>query len=196
MLLLLRYLKPYWKAALIAPLLMVLEVAMDLLQPRMMQRIVDEGIRQNNQALVLETGLLMLVFALLGAVGGIGCTIFAVRASINTGTDLRSSAYRKIQALTFGNLDTLGTGELVTRLTNDITQVQELILISLLILVRVPLLGLGSLFMAFVTSPRLAVIMLPLLPPFMLLLLVIIRRAGPLYTRVQKSLDRVNTVIQ
>jgi ATP-binding cassette, subfamily B, multidrug efflux pump len=196
MLRLLLYLKPYWKAALIAPLLMILEVAMDLLQPRMMQRIVDEGIRQNNQTLILETGLLMLIFALVGAVGGIGCTVFAVRASINTGTDLRSSAYRKIQALTFGNLDKLGTGELVTRLTNDITQVQELILISLRILVRVPLLGLGSLFMAFVTSPRLAVIMLPLLPPLVLLLLVIIHRASPLYTLVQRSLDRVNTVIQ
>src|SRR3954469_18748229 len=142
---LLVYVKPYWKAALIAPLLMILEVAMDLLQPRMMQRIVDQGIRGGNQPLVLQTGLLMLVFALLGAVGGIGCTIFAVRAAINTGTDLRSSAYRKIQALTFGNLDALGTGELITRLTNDITQVQDLILIGLRILVRVPLLGIGSL---------------------------------------------------
>ena len=192
---LLVYLKPYWKAALIAPLLMILEVAMDLLQPRMMQRIVDQGIRGGNLALVLETGLLMLTFALLGAVGGIGCTIFAVRAAINTGTDLRSSAYRKIQSLTFGNLDKLGTGELVTRLTNDITQVQDLILISLRILVRVPLLGIGSLVMAFVTSPRLAIVMLPLIPPLVILLVFIIQRANPLYTQVQNTLDRVNTVI-
>ena len=193
---LLVYVRPYWKAALIAPLLMILEVAMDLLQPRMMQRIVDEGIRLGNQSLVLETGLLMLAFALIGAVGGIGCTIYAVRASINTGTDLRSSAYRKIQALTFGNLDKLGTGELVTRLTNDITQVQDLILIGLRILVRVPLLGIGSLVMAFVTSPRLALVMLPLIPPLVILLWFIIQRANPLYTQVQRTLDRVNTVIQ
>lgn len=193
---LLRYLKPYWKSALIAPLLMILEVSMDLLQPRMMQRIIDEGIRLGDQSLVLETGALMIVFALLGAVGGIGCTIYAVRAAINTGTDLRSSVYRKISTLSFGNLDRLGTGQLVTRLTNDITQVQDVILISLRVLVRVPLIGIGSLMMAFLTSPQLALIALPLTVPVLFMLWYVISRAQPLYTQVQASLDRVNTVIQ
>ncbi|QPC84928.1 ABC transporter ATP-binding protein [Phototrophicus methaneseepsis] len=193
---LLRYLKPYWKSALIAPLLMILEVSMDLLQPRMMQRIIDEGIRLGDQSLVLETGALMIVFALLGAVGGIGCTIYAVRAAINTGTDLRSSVYRKISTLSFGNLDRLGTGQLVTRLTNDITQVQDVILISLRVLVRVPLIGIGSLMMAFLTSPQLALIALPLTVPVLFMLWYVINRAQPLYTQVQASLDRVNTVIQ
>lgn len=190
------YLKPYWRLAVIAPLLMILEVTMDLLQPRMMQRIVDEGIRQGNQNLVLETGLVMIFFALMGAVGGIGCTIFAVRAAIYTATDLRGAVYRKIQTFSFGNLDKLGTGELVTRLTNDITQAQELILIALRVLVRVPLIGLGSLVMAFVTSPRLALVLVALIPPLAALLSFVIRRAQPLYTRLQRSLDRVNTVIQ
>ncbi len=193
---LLVYLKPYWKLAIIAPLLMILEVTMDLLQPRMMQRIVDEGIRQGNQNLILETGLVMIVFALVGAVGGIGCTIFAVRAAVYTGTDLRGAVYRKIQTLSFGNLDTLGTGQLVTRLTNDITQVQELILIALRILVRVPLLGVGSLLMAFLTSPTLALVLLVLIPPLVIVLWFVIQRAHPLYTKMQGSLDRVNTVIQ
>src|SRR5690242_18257501 len=128
---LLVYLKPYWKSALIAPLLMILEVAMDLMQPRMMQRIVDQGIRLGDQHLVLETGLLMLVFALIGAVGGVGCTVFAVRAAYNFGTDLRGAVYRKIQSLSFANLDQLGTGQLITRLTNDVTQVQEVVLLAL-----------------------------------------------------------------
>ena len=193
---LLVYLKPYWKQALIAPLLMILEVAMDLMQPRMMQRIVDEGIRLGNQHLVLETGLIMVIFALLGAVGGIGCTIFAVRAAFNFGTDLRSSVYRKIQTLSFGNLDKLGTGQLVTRLTNDVTQVQEVVLIALRILVRAPLITVGSLVMAFLTSPRLALMALPLIPPLLLMLWYVVRRAYPLYLRVQQALDRVNTVIQ
>lgn len=193
---LLRYIRPYWKAALVAPLLMILEVAMDLLQPRMMQRIVDEGIRFGNQTLVFETGALMIVFALLGAVGGIGCTIYAVRASINTGTDLRSDLYRKIAAFSFGNLDRLGTGQLITRLTNDVTQVQDVILISLRILVRVPLLGIGSLIMAFLTSPQLTFVALLLIPPVIVMLWYIIRRAYPLYTKVQYGLDRINTVIQ
>ena len=182
---LLIYLKPYWKQALIAPLLMVLEVTMDLLQPHMMQRIVDDGIRVGNQPLVFETGLVMLIFALLGAVGGIGCTIFAVRAAINFGADLRSSLYRKIQSLSFGNLDQLGTGQLVTDLTNDVTQVQDVVLIALRILVRVPLIVVGSLVMAYLTSPQLALIALPLLVPLALLLWWIIRRAHPLYRRLQ-----------
>ncbi len=194
--LVLTYLRRYWKAALIAPLLMVLEVAMDLLQPRMMQRIVDEGIRTGNQAIILETGALMLVFALIGAVGGIGCTVFAVRAAFHTGADLRESAYEKIQTLSFGNLDSIGTGQLVTRLTSDVTQIQDVILIALRILVRVPLLGIGSFIMALLTNPQLALIALPLLPPMMFLLWFIIQRAHPLYMRVQTNLDRLNTVIQ
>ncbi len=193
---LLVYLKPYWKTALIAPLLMILEVTMDLLQPRMMQRIVDDGIQLGNQSLVLQTGLIMVCFALLGAVGGIGCTIFAVRAAVNTGTDLRSTIYRKIQTFSFGNLDRIGTGQLVTRLTSDVTAVQDVILISLRILVRAPLIGVGSLVMAFLTSPRLALVSVPLIPPLLLLLWFIIHKAHPLYTKVQASLDRVNTVIQ
>lgn len=193
---LLIYLKPYWKHALIAPLLMILEVSMDLMQPRMMQRIMDEGIRLGNQPLVLETGVLMIVFALLGAVGGIGCTYFAVYAALNFGADLRSSVYRKIQSLSFGNLDKLGTGQLVTLLTNDVTQVQDAVLIVLRILVRAPLIAVGSLVMAFLASPQLALVSVPIILPLILLLIIIIRTAHPLYLRVQRSLDRVNTVIQ
>jgi len=193
---LLVYLKPYWKSALIAPLLMILEVAMDLMQPRMMQRIVDQGIRLGDQHLVLETGLLMLVFALIGAVGGIGCTVFAVRAAYNFGTDLRGAVYRKIQSLSFANLDQLGTGQLITRLTNDVTQVQEVVLLALRILVRMPLIMIGSLIMAFLTSSQLALMALPLIPPLAIMLWFVVRRAHPLYLRVQNTLDRVNTVIQ
>ncbi len=193
---LLGYIRPYWKSALIAPLLMILEVAMDLMQPRMMQRIIDQGIHNGDQALVLETGAIMIVFAVLGAVGGIGCTVFAVRAAVNTGTDMRNSVYRKISSLSFGNLDRLGTGQLVTRLTNDVTQVQDVILIALRILVRGPLIGVGSLIMVLLTSPILAIVAIPLTIPVMLMLWFVIRRAHPLYTQVQYSLDRVNTVIQ
>ncbi len=128
--------------------------------------------------------------------GGIGCAFFAVRASINTGTDLRSAVYRKISTLSFGNLDTFGTGQLVTRLTNDVTQVQDVIMISLRVLVRVPLIGVGSMVMAFLTSPQLALVALPLVLPVMLMLWWVVRRAHPRYMQVQRSLDRINTVIQ
>ncbi len=137
------YLRPYWKQAVIAPLLMVVEVVCDLLLPHLLQTIVDQGVATHDTALVLHTGILMLIVTGIGAVGGIGCTIFAVRASMNFGAALRSAVYRKVQTLSFGNLDRIGTAELVTRLTNDVNQVQEMLLMALRILVRAPLLVVG-----------------------------------------------------
>ena len=190
------FLRPYWKQAVIAPILMVLEVSMDLMLPRQMQHIVDQGIAANNLTVVLHTGLLMIVMTILGAVGGIGCTIFAVRAAMSFGADLRSAIYRKVQTLSFGNLDKLGTGQLVTRLTNDVNQVQDVVLIALRILVRAPLLVVGSLIMAILTSPRLALLLGVLMPLLIVMLGIVIKRSFPLYTRLQDNLDRLNTVIQ
>ena len=140
-----RFLRPYWHWAVLAPLLMVLEVVMDLMQPRLIARIIDNGIMQRDMAVVLNTGLLMVGLALLGAVGGIGCTAFSVLASQGFGTDLRNALFRQVQSLSFANLDRLETGSLITRLTNDITQVQEIVSMMLRIMVRAPLLLLGSL---------------------------------------------------
>jgi len=138
----------------------------------------------------------MILVTCIGAMGGIGCTIFAVRAAMNFGADLRSALYRKVQTLSFGNLDKIGTAELVTRLTNDVNQVQELLMMALRILVRSPLLMVGSLIMAIVTSPRLAVLLAVLMPLLLIMLILVLRRAFPLYTLMQQRLDRVNEVIQ
>jgi ATP-binding cassette subfamily B multidrug efflux pump len=191
-----KYLKPYWQWALLAPLLMLLEVAMDLMQPRMIQRIVDQGIAQSNFPLVLQTGLIMIGLAFMGAIGGVGCTIFSVMASQGFGTDLRGSLFRKVQTLSFGNLDELETGQLITRLTNDVTQVQEVVSMMLRIMVRAPLMLVGSLVMAIITSPRLALMLLVLMPLVGLILLWVIRRAYPMFGEVQRKLDGLNTVMQ
>lgn len=190
------YLKPYRRDAIIAPLLMVLEVMMDLALPFLMERIIDVGIGGHNLPVVLNTGLLMIVCALFGAFGGIGCTVFAVRASMNYGADVRSAVYRKIQSLSFGNLDRLGTGQLVTRLTNDVNQVQDVVLIALRILVRAPLLVVGSLIMATLTSPRLAPLLAILVPLLIIVLVAVIRGSFPLFYQLQSNLDRLNTFIQ
>ena len=150
---LVKYLKPYWFSAVLAPLLMLLEVSMDLMQPRMIQRIVDERITQYNLDVVIQTGLLMVGLAFVGAIGGVGCTIFATLASQGFGTDLRGNLFRKVQSLSFGNLDDLETGGIITRLTNDITQVQEMVAMMLRVMVRAPLMMIGSLVMAILTSP-------------------------------------------
>ncbi len=190
------YLKPYWLWATLAPLLMVLEVAMDLLQPRMIQRIVDEGLAQLDMSIVITTGLWMIGFAFLGAIGGVGCTVFTMLASQHFGADLRAALFRKTQTLSFGNLDDLETGQLITRLTNDVTQVQEMVSMLLRIMVRSPLLLVGSMIMTVRTNPRLALLLVVLMPIIAALLTWVIRKAYPLFAQVQDKLDNLNTVMQ
>jgi ATP-binding cassette subfamily B multidrug efflux pump len=191
-----KFLKPYWLWAVLAPLFMVLEVAMDLMQPRLIQRIIDVGIAQLDMSVVINTGGLMMGLALIGAVGGVGCTIFAVFAAQGFGADLRDTLFRKVQSLSFGNLDKLETGKLITRLTNDVTQVQEVVLIILRIMVRAPLILIGSLIMAIITSPRLALLFIVMIPLVLVGLSWIINRAYPMFSQVQRIIDGLNTVMQ
>ena len=188
--------KPFWLSALLAPLLMTLEVAMDLSQPRFLQNIVDIGIAQHNLPYVLHTCYKMLLFAVFGVIGGIGCTIFSTYAGLNFGTAVRDKLFDKIQQLSFGNLDKLQTGGLITRVTNDVDQVQEAALMLLRILVRAPLLTIGSLTMAIITAPKLSIILLIIGPLLIIVLYLVNRRAHPLFSIMQDRLDKVNTVIQ
>jgi len=175
---------------------MILEVAMDLMQPRLVQRIIDEGITQLELSVVTHTGLLMIGLALVGAVGGLGCTVFATLSAQGFGADLRYTLFRKVQSFSFGNLDDLETGQLITRLTNDVTQVQQVVAMLLRIMVRAPLMLLGSLLMAILTSPRLASLLLVLTPLVLVVLIWVISRATPLFGQVQRKLDDLNTVMQ
>ncbi|MCE5200247.1 ABC transporter ATP-binding protein, partial [bacterium] len=156
---------------------MALEVAMDLTQPRLLQQIVDVGIARHDVAFVIHTGILMIGVALMGAVGGVGCTLFATVASLNFGTAVRDSLFRKIEQLSFGNLDRLETGALITRLTNDVDQVQEAALMFLRALVRSPLLAIGSLVMAVLTYPKLSILLLVIAPILISMLALINKKA-------------------
>lgn len=191
-----QYLKPYWVAALLAPLFMALEVAMDLTQPRLLQSIVDVGIAHKDVSYVIHHGLLMIVVAVIGLIGGAGCTVYSTIAALNFSTDLRADLFKKIQSLSFGNLDRLGTGSLVTHLTSDIDQVQEAVMMFLRILVRAPLLLVGSLVMAITTSPSLSLLLVALCPLLIFMMVIVKRKAYPLFTTVQERLDSVNSVVQ
>ena len=191
-----QYLKPYWKLAVIAPFLMTLEVTMDLMQPRMVERIVDVGIAQLNLTVVIQTGLLMVGLALIGAFGGMSNGVLAETVGQGFSADLRETLFRKVQTFSFRNLDELDTGQLITRLTNDITQVQDAVVMILRILVRVPLLMIGSLIMGILTSPQLAFLPLILMPLELVAIIFIINRATPLFTKVQERLDALNEVMQ
>lgn len=193
---LLSYVKPYWKTALLAPLLMALEVTMDLLQPRLVQRIIDVGIGEMKMDVVFTTGGLMIGAAFVGVVGGVGCSVFAIATSRNAGADLRGRLFEKIQQLSFGNLDEMESGNLITVLTSDVNIYQRAVAMGLRILVRGPLLMIGSLTMALITAPGLSWIILVALPLVIFLLLFLNRKVAPLFRTVQEKLDKVNTVMR
>ncbi len=191
-----KFLRPYWLWAVLAPLLMVLEVAMDLLQPRLIEHIIDAGVTPRNLTVVIQTGIWMMIVALIGLLGGVGCTIYAIRAGQSFGADLRQALFRTVQTLSFGNLDKLQTGRLITRLTTDVTQVTEMVMMLLRVMVRVPLLLVGSLLMGILTSPQLSWLFLVLIPLVLGLLMWIVNRSYPIFSGVQARLDTLNTVLQ
>ena len=193
---LMRHIKPYWWAALLAPSLMVLEVMMDLQMPTMMSKIVDVGIANGDTAYIMQTGLRMLLYALVGIVGGFGSGVFGTIASAGFATDLRRELFHHVQTFTFKNLDTFKTGSLITRLTNDVTQMQNMVASALRILVRAPLLCIGGIVMAIRLNRDLAVIFIAAVPILVIAISLILRRGFPLFRRVQGAMDRVNTVMQ
>lgn len=191
-----RFLGPYWHWAVLAPLLMGIEVALDLMQPRLVQRIIDQGIARGDTELVITTTLWMIGLAVAGVAAGVACGVFAIKAAQGFGADLRGTLFGRVQALSFGNLDRLETGKLITRLTNDVTQVQEVVAMMLRIMVRVPLLLVGSLIMAVLTSPQLSLLFIVLMPVVLVALAWVVSRSYPLFSRVQQQLDALNTVMQ
>ena len=141
---LLKYLKPYMFFAIIGPLFMVLEVAMDLIQPTIMQHIIDVGIANRDMNYVIKMGLLMIGAAALGLVGGLGCMMYSTKAAINFATDIRKDVFAKLETFSSENRDSFGIGKLLTIVTNDITSIQSAMTMTLRVLVRGPLLFIGS----------------------------------------------------
>ena len=169
---------------------------MDLLQPRLVERIIDDGIAKGAMSLVLATGAWQVGAACAGLIFGMGCGVFAILAGQGFGADVRGALFGKVQSLSFGNLDRLETGALITRLTNDVTQVTELVIMLLRAMVRGPMLMIGGLILAILTSPHLSVIFVVLIPVVLALLAVVIAKTFPMFGEVQRRLDALNTVMQ
>lgn len=192
----LSYLKPYTREAILATILLALVVVTDLSIPRLVQTIVDEGVANQDQEVILRTSLLMIGVSLLSALLMIGNTIYAVKASRGFEADLRESIFRKIQTFSFGNLDDFTTGQLLTRLTSDLNQVRMVVLFSLRMFTRAPLMFIGSLGIMYATNATLANTMLTILPITAVLVTVFIRFVQPLFTAVQERLEYLNQVLQ
>ena len=197
MLKLLKYLKgPAIFYAILAPILMLLEVAMDLTLPTMLSNIVDIGIAHSDINYVLTAGAKMILFAFLGLIGGVGCSIFSTIAAVNLGQNLRDGLFAKIQSLSFLELDHFKTSSLITRLTNDITQVQTMVMMGLRILVRAPLLCIGGLWMAYRLSQSLSIVFVITIPIILIFVAIVMSKSFPLFKTMQEKIDKVNNVMR
>ena len=192
----LSFVKPYWKLAVLALVLLTSLVFMDLAIPRLIQRIIDQGIKAKSLSVVISTAILMLGISLLSTVIAIGNNNFSVRVGESVARDLREAVFLKIQQFSYSNLDNFSTGKLMVRLTSDASAVQRLVQISLRIGTRAPLLIIGSLILMINTSPQLALSMLPILLVTMALIVWFSVKMEPLFRIVQQKLDRLNTVLQ
>ena len=150
---LLSFVKPYWKRAVVSLVLLTTLVFLDLSIPWLIQRIIDQGVEQQNQQVVIQTSIVMLLITAVSTVIAIGNNVFSVQVGEATARDLREALFLKIQALSFANLDQLQTGQLLVRLSSDTSAFQRFVQVSLRIGTRAPLLMLGSLILMFVTSP-------------------------------------------
>lgn len=190
------YIKPYLKFVILGPLFMILEVFFDLMQPKLAAHIVDFGVVARDFNVIERTGILMAIVTLLSLVTGVGCNLFASRASQNFGADIREALFKKVQTFSFDNMDTFKSGSLITRMTNDVVQVQNLLQMALQGLVRAPSLLIGSVVMALIINLRLGLILLGTLIVLIVVLVLLIRSSSPLFAAVQTRLDAVNTRIQ
>ena len=193
---LLSFLWKHWRIAVLSPLCMMVEVGMDLLLPLLLARIIDYGVVQGDVAYILRVGLLMLGLAVIGLAGGMGGIVASSIASQRFGADLRLAAFTKVQSFSFAKLDEFRTPSLITRLTNDITQVQHTVMMMLRAMIRAPLLALGGLAMAATLNPGLSLIILVTIPLLAGTLWVVINKSYPLFALVQERIDRVNAVMR
>lgn len=191
-----KYVKPYLSAFIIGPLLMLTEVLGEIMLPKLMSLIINNGVANRDISYIIIVGVIMVLVTLVMAVGGIGGAYFSAKASINFTGDLREDLFAKVQAFSFKNIDTYSTGSLVTRLTNDIQQIQNVMMMALRMMLRAPGLLVGALIMAFIMNAKLAVVILVVIPLLTLAIVVILKTAFPRFTTMQKKLDRLNSGIQ
>lgn len=191
-----RYLAPYKAVAFLAPLFMVFEVTMDLIQPTIMQHIIDNGIAEGNTAYVIKMFIFMILAAIGGLIGGIGCSIFASRAAVNFATDLREAVFTATMFFSSKNKHDVGVGTLITNVTSDVETLQRAVMMTLKVFVRGPLLFVGAIIIVFMTARELFSLLLIIVPILMVLIILFTTLSGKVFGRVQKQMDRVNTFMQ
>lgn len=191
-----KYVKPYALYFLLAPVLMLVEVVGEVVMPKLLANIINVGIPTGNSAYIAQMGLGMAGMAIIMMLGGVGGGYFSAKASVSFAAALRRDAFAKVQEFSFANIDKFSTGSLVTRLTNDITQLQNIINMGLKMAFRAPGMLIGALIMAVAMNPSLATVIAVVIPVLVIALVLVMRKAFPKFTAMQKKLDHLNTSVQ
>lgn len=191
-----RFVRPYGRQAALGLLLLAVVVAVDLALPRLVQQLINTGIQRRDMGAILNVSLIMVSLTLVSAAGTVGSMLFAVRVSQMAAADLRRELFVHIQSFSFANLDRLPTGQLVTRLTSDISQVAQFIWMTMRSFVRAPLMIVGSLILVFLTNWQLGLLMLVLMPVTIVIFMLYASKAQPRFTEVLRKLERLNTILQ
>ncbi len=208
-----KYIKPYFPYFILGPLCMIIEVVGEILMPRLLAYIIDLGVKGDiekmpkiviwlydkigdNAFFIIAIAIGMIMTALLMMIGGIGGAYFGAKASVNFATDLRADIYKKIQSFSFSNIDKFSSASLVTRLTNDVTQLQNFVNMMLRMFFRSPGMLIGALIMAINLNPSLSVILAVSVPILLIAIACIIVRGFPLFEKMQTKIDKLNSTVQ
>ena len=190
------YIRPYLAAFIAGPILMLTEVAGEIALPKMMSLIINNGVANHDVGYILRIGAAMIGFAMLMLLGGVGGTFCAAKASVSFSADLRKDLFHKVQQFSFKNIDDFSTGSLVTRLTNDVQQVQMVVRMALVMMFRAPGMFVGALIMAFTMNARLALVILVVIPLLSVGIGLVLKTAFPRFTVMQKAIDQLNSGVQ
>lgn len=190
-----KYIKPHIWFFILGPIFMICEVVGEVIMPKLVSLIIDNGIGLNDMTYVIKTGVMMILVALMMMAGGVVGNLFAVKASGNFAYELRGDLFKKIQKFSFKNIDEFSTGSLITRLTNDITQIQNVIRMSLVMLLRAPGMLIGALIMAISINKKLALIIALVIPVLAFSVITIMIKAFGRFSLMQKKIDNLNQTV-
>ncbi len=191
-----KYIKPYLPYFILGPLLMLSEVAGEIVLPKIMASMIDVGIANNDISYVIMRALLMFGCICIMIIGGIGGHYMSIKASVLFSADVRKDVFKKVQNFSFKNIDEFSTGSLVTRLTNDITQLQNITRMFLIMAMRSPGMLIGGIIMSLTINPKLALILVVVMPLLAAVITLLLKTAFPRFTAMQKKLDGLNSNIQ
>ena len=191
-----KYVRPYWKVFVLGPLCMIVEVLGEIALPSLYANIINNGVEGANIGYIVGICALMVLTSVVMILGGVGGAFFGARAAVNFAADLRRDVFAKVQRFSFANIDRFSTGSLVTRLTNDVTQLMNFVNMLLRMCLRAPGMLIGALIMVIVREPELARVLLVTIPVLLVVMLLVIRMGLPRFTRMQGRIDALNTDVQ